>query len=471
MKKIIFFLSALSFLLTVKPTLAQTYNSYIWQYSAPKNIFGTDDLKQKLESEVQKVINAGHLAPFRAAYGEIRNPGNGQFYWYHRYDTAYTLSLAYPYLSSSTQMTVKSYLQSEMAAYPLWSATLLDVQTGTRREPDELMSSERGSLPSSYSTRPKLFALYALWLYAKNTGDWQYIQNNWNSITSFYNTYRSEVSQHYTSIAGAIGITRLAQGKSTPDISTQNTTVSDINSGLNAGKNFNQFSLNSFNAYQFDGGEGWRDYMWNNMFLGFQFLDISPEIGRYLFDDVTLKNTALGTSNNDIYSLKRAEYFWPLWYVAQAPMWTTYFGEGSGVPPDAKAMIFPLKSWVQKEPAAQLRKYLDVPDALLGDYYYIQNLIRIIEAHGQECWVNILTGVENCIAPAPSIAPTPSSAPTPTPKPGDANNDNIVDGFDYVIWLLNYDSSTSLGYTVGDFNNDGKVDGFDYVIWLNNYGT
>ena len=65
----------------------------------------------------------------------------------------------------------------------------------------------------------------------------------------------------------------------------------------------------------------------------------------------------------------------------------------------------------------------------------------------------------------------PGAGPAVAPKPGDANNDNIVDGFDYVIWLLNYDSTTTAGYTVGDFSADGFVDGFDYVIWLNNYGS
>lgn len=52
---------------------------------------------------------------------------------------------------------------------------------------------------------------------------------------------------------------------------------------------------------------------------------------------------------------------------------------------------------------------------------------------------------------------------------GDANNDGLVDGKDYVIWLNNYKQSTSAGHTKGDFNTDGIVDGRDYAIWLNNY--
>ncbi len=63
----------------------------------------------------------------------------------------------------------------------------------------------------------------------------------------------------------------------------------------------------------------------------------------------------------------------------------------------------------------------------------------------------------------------PVSTSTPSNKLGDANNDGVVDGVDYVIWLNHYNETISGGASVGDFNTDGKVDGIDYVIWLNNY--
>jgi len=82
-------------------------------------------------------------------------------------------------------------------------------------------------------------------------------------------------------------------------------------------------------------------------------------------------------------------------------------------------------------------------------------------------------GAYPCTASA-SPSPTPSPTPTPSPsaspaKPGDANNDNKVDGVDYVVWLTNYNQSKT-GPSFGDFNNSGKVDGVDYVIWLTNFG-
>ena len=57
----------------------------------------------------------------------------------------------------------------------------------------------------------------------------------------------------------------------------------------------------------------------------------------------------------------------------------------------------------------------------------------------------------------------------PTVSPGDANNDGLIDGLDYVIWINHYGDAATLGPAQGDFNNDHVVDGVDYIIWLNNY--
>ena len=53
--------------------------------------------------------------------------------------------------------------------------------------------------------------------------------------------------------------------------------------------------------------------------------------------------------------------------------------------------------------------------------------------------------------------------------PGDANNDGIVDGVDYVFWLNNYNKTVTNGSVSGDFDGNGIVDGPDYVIWINHY--
>ena len=73
--------------------------------------------------------------------------------------------------------------------------------------------------------------------------------------------------------------------------------------------------------------------------------------------------------------------------------------------------------------------------------------------------------------PPPTL--TPTITPTPTRPddlmPGDANEDRMVDGQDYVIWLNNYGRSTQNRHRDGDFNYNGTVEGLDLNIWRSHY--
>lgn len=63
-----------------------------------------------------------------------------------------------------------------------------------------------------------------------------------------------------------------------------------------------------------------------------------------------------------------------------------------------------------------------------------------------------------------------TSSPTTSTKMGDANGDNQVNEIDFTnYWLVNYSKSVSCGVSCGDFNNNNVVDGVDYAIWLMNY--
>lgn len=404
------FVLGMSLVFFVRQSQAQTNEDYTWQYYVPQAVSGADDLRTILVQEVRDIIAAGHLAPFGALYGE----GPRQFYWYQRFDVVYTLSMAYPYLPAEVQAQVKTYLKSEMQNFPLWNGDLLSANVGTRREPDQITDAERGSIPAVYSNRPKLFSMYALWLYAQQTGDWTYIEQNWSSIVSFYNANRGEASRFYQSIAGAIGMARMARQKPTPDTQMQNTASTDVTNGLSAGTNYTQFGQNATTAYIWnDNGIPWTT---KYIYEGFQLLNTTPEIGRYISANANLKTALFGSSRSDMYSLKRAEYYFPLWYMAQGSAFSRYFGEGSSQSPDIKAMLFPIKAWVQKLPSSTLRLYVDTPDALVGDFYYLQGLVYTIQAHGRECWEDIRTASVECAGSAlPTVPPlTLTSSPIPS---------------------------------------------------------
>lgn len=398
-KLFITFLFACTFFQFPAQIQAQSYDSYIWEFNVPQTPTNADDLIALLKSHVQKIMTSGHLLPYRTIYGEVV----AHFSYYNPHDIIYTLSLAYPYMDIATQTNLRSYLKTELTTYPIWSSSFLNGTNGTSRQYDDLPAgqyqTDLQNALSQYNNRPRLFALYALWLYAHNTGDWAYIESNWSAIKSFYNAHPAEINRYYTSMAGAIGAARMAAQKPTPDTAFLNTVLSQLNTGFTTGKNYIDIAQYTENAYI------WlTDYTYpnsntvavtrNTIPLGFHLIDITPEIGRYLNADTGIRTQILGTSEFGLPMLIKKS---PMWYMAQAPQWNKFSGEGSGSVPFDRAMIFPIKNWIQNETAAQLRRYIDVPDAAVGDCYYLQNLVRVIEASGPDCWKDVRNPNASCM--------------------------------------------------------------------------
>ncbi|MGD9647198.1 MAG: hypothetical protein AB7U73_15915 [Pirellulales bacterium] len=53
--------------------------------------------------------------------------------------------------------------------------------------------------------------------------------------------------------------------------------------------------------------------------------------------------------------------------------------------------------------------------------------------------------------------------------PGDADNNRIVDGDDYIAWADNFNQATPDGPFGGDFDFNGIVNGDDYIVWADNF--
>ena len=77
-------------------------------------------------------------------------------------------------------------------------------------------------------------------------------------------------------------------------------------------------------------------------------------------------------------------------------------------------------------------------------------------------------------SPTPGQAtatPRPTKTPTPTSQPGtpgDGNGDGIVNGQDFIIWLIHFGQNVS-GASSGDYNDNGKIEIGDYIVWVDNY--
>ena len=147
-------------------------------------------------------------------------------------------------------------------------------------------------------------------------------------------------------------------------------------------------------------------------------------------------------------------------YQEIAPYWMVAHngetqGESAIQPYQQTHSLFQALALVKKATRAELIKYLDTPIVPVGDLYYIDNLVAVLEASGT-------------IPTVPAGSPTQSATPTPPPIPGDGNGDGLINGVDFVIWLTHFGQNVS-GAVNGDYDANGKVEIKDYIIWVANY--
>lgn len=142
----------------------------------------TEQLRQQLSQEIQKILDAGHLRPGYLGSGlfdQRTKSGAGEYlidYWHHPSDTLYILSLALPHLPKNQQETVKTYLQNEYAAYPPYTYTHIGWKDGASRQIFDLppeVEEDRVNFPAKaewsgfykgWHYPPHMF--YGLWKYA-----------------------------------------------------------------------------------------------------------------------------------------------------------------------------------------------------------------------------------------------------------------------------------------------------------------
>lgn len=331
----------------------------IVQSPAPAARLSSDaeDLRSRLEIEVKRVIQAGHLMPFRVQYGE----GKPRHVYVEPWMMMFTLARAYPHLTGDLQPRTRDYLRREARLHPPWSRTALG-PAGAYRQGDPAGVPEVG-LPPRY--RPTGTMCYAVWLYGHHTGDWILAREGWTQLLNVYSEIAREPPT-YEHISGAIGMCRTARALGDEPRARQ--FEADAIRCMLAGTDFEAFRRNAHTAYSskpdwFRGSDG----------IAFALFYLTPEVAEYLSGETSLRRAA------DRYA-ERSAAVWPLWWMAQAPVgdWG-YFDEGSCAGPETRMMLFNYAAWVWKKPAKELRMMVDVPDALTGDCFYLQNLVTTLE--------------------------------------------------------------------------------------------
>ena len=340
-----------------------------------------DDLKQRLENEVSKIVSQDNLlrpgyynaGQFNDSYYDLvdyfDNPG----------DTIYTLSRAYPYLSSSLQNLTKTYLQKEFRAYfdPVMYSHMGWAE-GIGREAMPLPPEVEANLPNHPKTESAgpawswlypQYNFYAMWKYAQifpaDAGRVYDLAKSKLQVpvpTSATNEYfRQRPWELNGYIAGYIGFLKLQElaGMTGTD-SLLRTMVNNETNRLLALR-ANNFEKDSY--YQSVGF-----YPRRGLNVSRNFIMLVPELGDYL------NQYALAKMADAIQEYNRVG---PYWFVSRYDAAVAESGTQNLY--DYPAM-FQAKAYILKQSRQELTKYLDVPAFERGDLFYIQNLTAAIEA-------------------------------------------------------------------------------------------
>ena len=344
------------------------------------NRLTTNQVRSELEQEIQKILSAGLLRPGYYNSGQFGITRELTNYFENPGETVYTLTLAYPYLSSNLQSQVQAYLQnyfdtyfdSEMYATTGWSG-------GEAREamliPNDLLSAFTASGPLvragalSWTYPPHNF--YSLWKYAQIVpGD---------TLTA-YNLAKNSIQvpvpslpaddyflqrpyEHNAYMAGYIGFLNLQElaGMSGQDSQLRTQVTNELNRLLSL-----RWQLFSKDSYWGMNNFSYRKHL----DIARNFMYLVPELGDYYRQNIAGKIDE---------AVAEYEYVAPYWFVTR---YEGVIGEGSMSNLYNSWAMFTAKALIQQATYLELVQYIDAPAFERGDLYYIQKLALALQADG-----------------------------------------------------------------------------------------
>jgi hypothetical protein len=222
--------------------------------------------------------------------------------------------------------------------------------------------------------KPTMGGFYGLWLYADRSGDWDTIKAHYPQITELYSRKAAQCDL-YGTMGAHLAMARLA--RHFEDSPVVNLATSNGAVAFQTGTNFAAIE----SATQKYWKERYEPRQRRGVYQGWMFLDLCPEVGRYLSEHV--KDAALERHSE---GLKQYPLFW-LREVPYSSRWTG--DEGLGIPTELMGMIVPLERWVAGASPETLARYTRSSPICLGDCYWLEALIDAIEATGRTDWVAV----------------------------------------------------------------------------------
>lgn len=359
------------------------------------------DLSQRLDTEVQKILSAGPLRPGYHSSGFVDLYGNGGYtdertmgeifdYFQNPADTVYTLLLAYPHLSSTTQQQVKAYLQNNYGPGARYDFTrVVHVGWGAAaREVFDIPPEISGywgqpySSPSNPSTQPICgwcgywqnyppFSFYAAWKYAQIVGnnDRAFARNIFDRISNKLEAPLSDsvftkkpywLNLYIAGYKGYLELQQLAGYGQSQNVAATYQRLLDLRAS--------SFSKDTPYPPLGSGSPDWEMSYHNSLAVARNFMFLTPELAEFL--------------NQRIYSqvqdaVNEYEYVAPYWFVAK---FDVSYGEGTFQHLYDSPALFQAKAYILQQPYEELVKWLDAPAFYRGDLFYIQNLVAALEA-------------------------------------------------------------------------------------------
>jgi hypothetical protein len=355
----------------------------------------------RLEQEVQEMIAAGHLKPSFIDAGFITGVDSRAFedslghYWHNPADVQLVLLRALPYLSPGLQNQVRAYLQSEFALFSPANYSHIGFMDGAQRDPYPYPPAETlfrtFTVPTQGPAQGSRFAgwglpphnVYALWKYAQaGLGDAQTLLNQLGNhfrapISANRNSSDPSVLSdaylqafphvHNAYIAGYIGYVELARmaGLAPAQYVAYEAELERL-------KALRLQNLMAFPNPQ----EPWtceNECYFESLITYYNFAYLTPELADYL-----AANARSSDPDHDILSiLQRYQDIAPYWMVAHNGETQ---GESAIQPYQQTYSLFQGLALVKNASREELVRYLDTPIVPVGDLYYIDNLVSVLEA-------------------------------------------------------------------------------------------
>jgi outer membrane protein assembly factor BamB len=336
------------------------------------------DLQSRLEEQIRKMIEAGHLRPGYYNAGQFSLYKELADYFDNPGDTLYTLSIAYPHLSADLQSQLRAYLEQEYRSY---FDPVMYAKTGW------IDGAARESMPippdvqSSFSEFPKSETVYGFaWFYPPHNfyAMWKYVQHVAPAqagraydlaktklqvpvpaiATADY--FRERPYELNAFIAGYVGFLRLQElaGRTSQDAQLRTQVTNELN------------RLYQLRVSIFSKDTPYLDNYYHKRSLNIarNFMFMTPELGDYLNRNaLAIMQTAFNEYN----------YIAPYWFVSR---YESMSSEGVMSPLWNYPAMFQAKAYILKESRAELAKYLDAPAFERGDLFFIQNIVAALEA-------------------------------------------------------------------------------------------